>query len=247
MKHILLSLDVEDWFHLDYFNRNECDTRQSLLDGLDEYVGFINHLGIPSNFFVLGEIAVNKLDFFKNLAKEGHDVGSHGWSHARPLTLSVDDFYEELSLSYKLFNEINENQSFGYRAPCFSLDRKRLDIVRECGFSYDSSLIEFGNHPLYGTIDMDGFELISKGVYKIFDFMEFELPTYKIFNNNIPISGGGYLRILPWVLMKKLISSYIQNNNIFVLYIHPFEFFPFASTNTTRFYIYDNQIKIFLW
>ena len=88
MKHIVLSIDVEDWFHLDYFDRNKCDTRQSLLDGLYSYVDFLHDLGIPSNFFVLGEIAEKKIEFFKNLVKVGHDVGSPGWGHTRPL-LSV--------------------------------------------------------------------------------------------------------------------------------------------------------------
>ena len=53
--------------------------------------------------------------------------------------------------------------------------------------------------------------------------MEFELPTAKLMNRCIPISGGGYLRIFPWLLMKKLISDFLKNNQTYFLYIHPFE------------------------
>ena len=39
----------------------------------------------------------------------------------------------------------------------------------------------------------------------------------------IPISGGGYLRLFPWILMKTLITQYLKKNDLYVFYIHPFE------------------------
>ena len=42
MKKAVLTLDVEDWYHLDYFDRFECNTNNSLLDGLDEYVELLD-------------------------------------------------------------------------------------------------------------------------------------------------------------------------------------------------------------
>ena len=84
MKKAVLTLDVEDWYHLDYFDRHECDTENSLLDGLYVYVELLDSLSLPSSFFVLGEIAERKVNFFQDLIKAGHDVGSHGWNHIRP-------------------------------------------------------------------------------------------------------------------------------------------------------------------
>ena len=49
------------------------------------------------------------------------------------------------------------------------------------------------------------------------------MPTTKLFGNNIPIAGGGYLRIIPWLLMNKLISNFLKDNQTYFLYIHPFE------------------------
>lgn len=51
MKKVVLSIDVEDWYHLDYFDRHECDTNNSLLDGLDVYIELLESLSIPSSFF----------------------------------------------------------------------------------------------------------------------------------------------------------------------------------------------------
>ena len=39
-KVAVISIDVEDWYHLDYFDRSACDVSQSLLDGLDVYVDY---------------------------------------------------------------------------------------------------------------------------------------------------------------------------------------------------------------
>lgn len=223
MKRAVFSIDVEDWYHLDYFNRHECDTNNSLLDGLDVYVDLLESLSLPSSFFVLGEIAESKIEYFRDLVKSGHDVGSHGWNHIRPMTLGIDEFRADLHRSRDVMKEINGERGFGYRAPCFSLDRERLDIVRDSGFAYDSSRIEFGDHPLYGSIDMHGYENLSDAVYRNGDFMEFEATTLSVLGKNIPISGGGYLRLFPWFLMKTLVSRYLKKNDIYVFYIHPFE------------------------
>ena len=88
---------------------------------------------------------------------------------------------------------------------------------------YDSSRIEFGEHPLYGSINMYGYENITKTIYRCADFMEFEATTFPIMGKQIPISGGGYLRLLPWILMKSLINQYLKQNDLYVFYIHPFE------------------------
>ena len=40
---------------------------------------------------------------------------------------------------------------------------------------------------------------------------------------NVPISGGGYLRILPWFLYKYLLKKYLKTNKLYTFYIHPFE------------------------
>lgn len=57
MKWAVLSMDVEDWYHLDYFDRRQCDLSRSLLDGLEVYAEFLRERNLPSSFFVLGELA----------------------------------------------------------------------------------------------------------------------------------------------------------------------------------------------
>ena len=81
---------------------------------------------------------------------------------------------------------------------------------------------------------MNGFEKISECVFKDESFFEFEATTLRVLNKNVPISGGGYLRILPWSLMKFFLLKHIAKNNIYTFFIHPFELsnkqIPFISS-----------------
>lgn len=223
MKRAVLTMDLEDWYHLDYFRPEDCDKNHSLLDGLDVYRDLLNTHRISSTFFVIGELVHHYGSILRELAMEGHDIGCHGWGHIRPLTMSVTAFKGDLERSKGEIEEAIGDPLFGYRAPCFSLDRERLDIVQGVGFSYDSSRIDFADHPLYGTLDMRGFEKVSKHTFRRDSFFEFEVSTFKVGRKSIPVSGGGYLRIFPWFLMRWLIRRYLSSNTLYVLYIHPFE------------------------
>ena len=228
-------MDIEDWYHLDYFNSSRCDKNYSLLDGIDVYREILTKYNIPSSFFVLSEIAKSISSTLDEILIEKHEIGSHGLNHIRPITIPKSEFYNELDRAKKTLEDIISNPIEGYRAPCFSIDRQRLDQVQKAGFSYDSSRIDFSNHPLYESIDMTNFERIVPSVYRNNDFFEFQVTTKSFFGKNIPISGGGYLRLLPWYISQKLIMPYLNQGELYILYIHPFELSskrnpPFPST-----------------
>ena len=138
----------------------------------------------------------------------------------------MDEFEEDC---YKGMKSFQKNLGFvprGYRAACFSLDRERMDILKnKFDFSYDASRMDFDAHPLYGSLDMTGFTKLVDGIYveNRDGFVELELPTVKFFGKSLPISGGGYLRIFPWFLISFLVRRFIKNNPSFSIYIHPFE------------------------
>ena len=190
-KYGVLSVDLEDWYHLDYLRDKPCDRAYSMLDGLDEYRRILESHDRPSSFFVVGEIAQSLSTVLRELADAGHDVGGHGWSHVRPLTMGVDGFASEVSRSKMKLEDILGRPVIGYRAPCFSLDRQRLEIVRDVGYSFDLSRIRFGDHPLYGDLNLDGFTEVSPAIYSAGDFFEFEVSTLTVGRKQLSVAGGG--------------------------------------------------------
>jgi len=223
VKHVALSMDVEDWYHLDYFEREKCDNHYSMLDGLECYAEFLAEQNICSTFFVLGELVKPLKNVLRDLDAKGQEIGVHGWNHIRPIELSVKAFKDDVKQSKETLENALGKPVFGYRAPCFSLDRARLDILLNLGFKYDSSRILFKQHPLYTEINLTGYEPISKQIYRFGDFFEFQVSTHPFLGSDVPVSGGGYIRIFPWQMMRRLIRSYLRENEFYAMYIHPFE------------------------
>ena len=222
-KYAVLSIDVEDWHHLYYFSSVNTNKNYSMLDGLNNYLDIVDYHKISSTLFTLSSIAPLVKDELIYAVNNQHEVSSHGVSHKRPLTISKDEFIEDARSSKLTLEDIVGAQVLGYRAPCFSIDNRLIEELIEIGYAYDSSAINFTTHPLYGDIDLGSFDKKMDNVYQLRSLTEFELPTTKLLGRNIPISGGGYLRIFPWLLMKKLISNFLKNNQTYFLYIHPFE------------------------
>jgi len=223
MKYAILTMDIEDWYHLDYFNSLDCNKNYSLLDGIDVYREILQNHKIPSSFFVVSEIAESISSTLRDITQEKHEISSHGINHVRPITVSISEFYNDLDRSKKTLEDIIGDSIEGYRAPCFSIDRERLEQVQKAGYSYDSSRIDFDVHPLYKTINMDGYELVVPNIFRNNNFFEFQVTTNLIYGKKIPISGGGYLRLLPWYISQRLIKPYLNQGELFILYVHPFE------------------------
>jgi len=219
----VLSMDVEDWYHLDYLTGLSLPTSPSLLDGLDVYSELLEEFSVPSTFFVVAEIAGQVAGRLRALQATGHDISCHGLTHRRPLTLAPDTFARQVREAHTQLQDLIGGPVPGFRAPCFSLDRTRLEAVRASGFSYDCSKIACAHHPLYGNLDVSNFTRISPSIYVDGDFAEFEVSTLPLAGRRLPVSGGGYLRMFPWPVMRSLLTRYLRDADLYTLYIHPFE------------------------
>lgn len=225
-RYAVLSMDVEDWYHLDYFSGLSPERSSSLLDGLDVYLSFLERHSIRTTFFVLSELAEHLGGKLRAMAAAGHEIASHGVAHKRPLKMTVDEFADDLRQSKATLENVVQQSVEGFRAPCFSMDRTRLETVRTAGYTYDSSRIDFTGHPLYGSLDVADFDAVAPGHAVQHGFHEFEVSTLPVLGKRLPVAGGGYLRIAPWAIMRPLIQSYVNRHPLYVLYIHPFELSP---------------------
>ena len=222
-KIAVFSIDVEEWYHLEYFKNSKTDKKKSVMDGLHTFIKIVDKHNIKASFFIVGELIQTLKKTIKNLDIEGHDIGLHSYFHKRPVVQNINEFIKDTKDALSEMKSILPNNSFGYRSPCFAIDRERLDEVIKLGIKYDASKITQKEHPLYVNLDLDGFEKQERDIYKKDFFKVFEVSTIKFLGVNIPIAGGGYLRIIPWPIYIWLLKKYLKESTFINFFIHPFE------------------------
>lgn len=223
-KYAVLSMDVEDWFQLDYFQNKQLSNSFSMLDGFTNYLEILNQQKIKTTFFILSGLSKSLKKQIIYADKCGHEIACHGKNHTRPMTMTVQDFERELREAKDTLEDLIGKEVVGYRAPCYSIDNARYEILKQLGFKYSSSRMDIPSHPLYGSLDLRGYNQPKKGIYEKDGFYEFSLSTKKFYRGTIAVSGGGWIRIFPWeCFMKPMIKSYLRDSELYTMYIHPFE------------------------
>lgn len=225
MKKFFLTLDLEEWYHLDYIkeHKDKIDSEQKFVPKILNFLNEMADNNIFLTVFILKDVADKYPEVVKSISELGHEIACHGYNHDLVYDLSVDQFKKETLAAKEKLNKLTGQSVMGYRAPCFSMQNEKLKALWDLGFTYDASLIRFTDHKLYTTLDMSEFNKLESLVYKKDDKFEFETPTLDIMGKSIPISGGGYFRLFPLWLMKKFIKKHWEKEENFVFYIHPFE------------------------
>ena len=222
-KTAVFTIDVEEWYHLEYFKNSKTDKNKSVMDGLQTFIKIIDKHNIKASFFIVGELIQTLKKTIVKLDVDGHDIGLHSYLHRRPVEQDLEEFIHDTKRSVSEMTSILPINSFGYRSPCFALDRVRLDEIVNLGLKYDASKITQKEHPLYVNLDLKGFEEQEKDIYVKDSFKVYEVSTVKFLGVNIPIAGGGYLRIIPWPLYLWLLKRYLKESSFINFFIHPFE------------------------
>ena len=227
-----LTIDVEDYYHVSAFESvvrpdswNQFESRVEnntlrILDLLDEY-------GPRATFFILGYVAERHPGLIQAIQQRGHEIASHGYSHRRIYMQTPEQFCAETRKAKKIVEDIIGQVVLGYRAASYSITEKSLwalDILAEEGFCYDSSIFPV-RHDLYGIPGHQRFACaIERGNRGL---LEIPLSTIRIGGMNLPVAGGGYLRLFPYALTRWAVSRLNQwERQPAVVYFHPWEIDP---------------------
>lgn len=218
-KYAVFTMDVEAFYDAKCIQNAGIQTDLSLLDGLDEYMSILDKYDIKSTLFTVGKLAPKIADQLKGYLSKGHRLALHNYEHIEPLNISPELFREEIKRTKQHLSKLFDTEIQGFRAPCFSMDAERLEIIRELGFRYDSSHIGTARK----AVSMDSFQKIRDGIFHEDGFYEFELSKQKLLGIPFPISGGGYVRMAQWDVVRSLIRRHIRTCDYYVFYLHPFE------------------------
>ncbi len=220
-----LTIDVEEWFNFRGLEQRssikDWDTFESRIENnMNRVLRILRQHNTCATFFVLGWIAERYPEIVKQIQEQGHEVGTHGYSHKEIYFQTPVEFEAELVRSIELLEKISKEKVISHRASNFSITNKSLwalDILKKHGIKYDSSIYPI-KRKVYGIPE-------SRRVpYEIRPgLIELPLATLRLFGRNIPAAGGGYFRIMPYCCTKWAMNTLNKEGKPVVVYIHPWE------------------------
>lgn len=225
-----MSVDVEDYFQVQAFasviDRGTWDTIPSRVEAntgrmLDQFAA----AGIHATFFTLGWVAERHPAIVRRIVDAGHELASHGYGHELVHTLTPEQFQADLLRAKDVLENAGGVSVIGYRAPTFSIGPRNpwaFDVLEQTGHRYSSSVYPV-RHDLYGVPDAPRFPY-RPGPGAL---VEIPMTTVRLAGRNLPISGGGYFRLMPYLLFRTLLRRFQSHDaRPSVFYVHPWEIDP---------------------
>ena len=221
-----LTIDVEDYFQVSamapYIRRDEWDSRECRVErNVERILALLAQHDIRATFFTLGWIAERYPQLVRQIVDQGHELASHGYGHQRASDLSRDAFRDDIVRAKHLLEDIGGVAVQGYRAPSFSIGQGNLwafDSLQAAGYRYSSSIYPI-KHDHYGMPDAPRFaHAVADGL------IEIPVTTLRLRGRNLPSSGGGYFRLLPYALSRWMIGKVnADDRQPAIFYFHPWE------------------------
>jgi polysaccharide deacetylase family protein (PEP-CTERM system associated) len=221
-----MTIDVEDYFQVSaltpFVARSEWDDRESRVEqNVERILAMLEEYGAGATFFTLGWVAERYPQLMRRIVAEGHELASHGYAHRRASEQSPEAFFSDIHLSKIVLEDIADVEVRGYRAPSFSIGPANawaFECIERAGYRYSSSIYPV-RHDHYGTPDAPRFTHdVREGL------LEMPVTTMRLFGRNWPAGGGGYFRLMPYVMSRWLLRRVNRvDRQPAIFYFHPWE------------------------
>jgi polysaccharide deacetylase family protein (PEP-CTERM system associated) len=227
-----LTVDVEDYFQVQAFedvvDRGAWDGFERRVErNTDTLLEVLDARGVRATFFVLGWVAERHPPLLRRLVEGGHEVASHGYDHRRVDRLDPASFRADLARAEHAIGEACGVRVRGFRAPSFSVSKDSLwafDVLFEEGYRFSSSVFPV-RHDRYGIPDFPRHPVVVRGEGDR-ALWEFPMTTWRVLGRNLPVAGGGWMRLLPPAVMHRALASENAAGRPAVVYLHPWEVDP---------------------
>lgn len=231
MMPAIFTVDVEDWFHiLDVAGAPAMSDWERLPSRVEanfrRLLDLCNEAGVKITCFFLGWAAERFPSLVREAAAGGHEVASHGYGHRLVYEQSPAEFYADVLKARLLLEDILGRPVLGYRSPGFSVTAETPwffeELVR-AGYEYDSSVFPAARG--HGGLRGDLF-----GPYRMETdsgpLLEFPITVTAVWGRPICFFGGGYLRVFPYALVRRMAQRVLEEGRPVVFYAHPREIDP---------------------
>src|SRR5579864_701963 len=227
----LFTVDVEDWFHIPGSAKGQ---------NVAEWKALPSH--VSKNFralleifaakkvrvtcFFLGWVAENFPELVREAWNQGHEIACHGYSHGLVYEMGPEEFLEDIRKAKHIIENITGSPVLGYRAPCFSVTKDTpwfFEKLSQAGYQFDSSVFPASRR--FGGLKSSNWDPseIDTGSGRV---AEFPITVARAMGRPMCFFGGGYLRLFPYPVIKKMGMQVLEEGRPIIFYIHPREIDP---------------------
>jgi polysaccharide deacetylase family protein (PEP-CTERM system associated) len=144
----IFTVDLEEWFHVCgvggalapvNWDRLPARVEQTTRDILD----LLDAVQVRATFFVVGWVSDRYPSLIEAVMSAGHEIGSHGYQHARAYDLGPDPFREDVRASLRSLAAAGVARVTTFRAPEWSINDQSLWALQtlvEEGVTIDASM-----------------------------------------------------------------------------------------------------------
>jgi polysaccharide deacetylase family protein (PEP-CTERM system associated) len=227
----ILSVDVEDWFHILESaaapNFATWNSQPSLVErNFRALLDIFSEFGASVTCFFLGWVVERFPWLVREARARGHEIASHGYSHTLCYEMTPDEFLADILRAKNVTEGASGERVLGYRAPGFSATEKTpwfFEKLAEAGFIYDSSI--FPAPRQHGGLPNSPLAPYSVET-PMGAIMEFPVTVTKVLGRPLCFFGGGYLRLFPYAAIRGMTRRVLREERPVIFYVHPREIDP---------------------
>ena len=224
-----ITVDVEEYFHATnlepYFGPAKWHSLPSRVDeSTRRLLDLFARNGVKGTFFILGYVARRHPKLVQDIAREGHEIASHGYGHRLVYNQTPRAFFRDVRKTKYLLEDLTGAAVLGYRAPNFSIRDKNLwayDELIRAGYRYDSSLYPV-RHERYGNLNRSYLpERLQRHSGELAEFPLAVSPLRLLGKEyRLPVAGGAWWRLFPSLYILWALRRMRHPRNC---YLHPWE------------------------
>ncbi|MEE2657799.1 MAG: XrtA system polysaccharide deacetylase [Candidatus Latescibacterota bacterium] len=218
------TVDFEDWYHGIELDPSTWPSLEKRLEvGTLALLELLQEQSVTATFFILGDAAEQHPDLVREIAAQGHEIGTHGTRHQFVYNLGKDEFRKDVAYSLEILGGLVSGPIYGHRAPYFSITEGcewAFEVLQECGIRYDSSVFPVKNYR-YGIPGSPRWRH-----HRDSGLVELPPTTWRFAGCNLPTAGGAYFRLFPYTLSRFGLTQANAEGHPGVFYIHPWELDP---------------------
>ncbi|MGR3496159.1 polysaccharide deacetylase family protein [Citreimonas sp.] len=109
--------------------------------GSPRLLDLFDQQGLTTTWFIPGHSAETFPDQMRDVAKRGHEIGIHGYSHENPIAMTAEQEEAVLDKGIELITEISGKRPTGYVAPWWEFSNVTNELLLKKGIKYDHSLM----------------------------------------------------------------------------------------------------------